>query len=70
MKKNGFISKQLQKMLAPVINACLHITHSILLESLDVESWDDLINSRHKVEKYEDYEKLVLEKLKEVDING
>ena len=66
MKKNGFISKQLQKILAPAIDDCLHICYDLIEQFTKKEfiSYDDYTNLCKKVEKYEDFEKLVLDELK------
>lgn len=72
MKKNGFISKQLQKMIAPIIYEFMQTTHEICLDLINTESYDDLLKLFDEVRNYDDYEKLVLKKLKEkgYDING
>ena len=56
MKRNGFISKQLQKMLAPTIDECLHICYDIIEQFSKKEfmSYDDYTNLCNKVAKYED----------------
>lgn len=70
MKKNGFISKQVQKLIAPVVQNLLYITHGILVDLASAESYDDSQKKLDQVINYDDYEKLVLDKLKGVDING
>ena len=41
MKKNGFISKQVQKLIAPVVQNLLIITHGIIVDLASCESYDD-----------------------------
>ena len=46
MKKNGFISKQLQKMIAPSIYEFMQVTHEICLDLINSDSYDDLLKSK------------------------
>lgn len=70
--KNGFISKQLQKMLCPILYQYMKVTHEICLDLINTESYDDLLKLFDKVRNYDDYEKVVRDKLKEkgFDVNG
>lgn len=70
MKKNGFISKQVQKLIAPVVQNLLIITHGILVDLASCESYDDAQQLLDKIITYDDYEKYVLDKLKGVEDNG
>ena len=69
MKKNGFISKQLQKMIAPIIDRFLYLTYNLVEQLIGKEfmNYDDYNNLCQKVYSYEKYEKYILDKLKEED---
>lgn len=72
MKKNGFISKQLQKMLAPVIDRCLHVCYDLVekLISKEFSSYDDYTNLIDKIDSYSKFEVYILDQLKGDGIDG
>lgn len=65
MKKNGFISKQVQKLMAPVIYDCLHICYDLVEQftKKDFISYDDYTNLCNQVDTYEKFELYILDQL-------
>lgn len=74
MKKNGFLSKQLSKMLYPAINECLGVAYDLIeiLIKKDFDNYDDYVNLVNQIDDYEKFQKYVLKKLQENrgEING
>lgn len=67
MKKNGFLSKQLSKMLYPAINECLGVAYDLIeiLIKHEFENYDEYVDLVAQIDDFEKFQKYILKKLQE-----